>query len=601
MEQNGERLNILIVDDEPMNIQIVGELLHKEYDLSIANSGKKALEVVEKKPPDIILLDVIMPEMDGFETASKIYQNQKNKDIPIIFFSADSTIDYMEKGFDTGALDYIAKPIEPKAFALKIALWAKLVKKTKQNKQQQKLLDEYKSTVDRSAIVSKTNKQGIITYVNEKFCEISGYSAQELVGKPHSIVRHPDMPASIFKELWSTISAKQPWFGKVKNKKKNGDAYYVDTIINPIIDANGEVVEYIAVRHDITELEEYKTLLAKELANTSESLEQNVNYIKQYEAAIDSVTALLRTDIDNIITNANDRFCELMGYSLNELIGKNCSELRDEKHRLLKDCEVIRERLRKGEIIKKLFTNNTKEGKKIYLDTLFYPILGLDKSVGEYVQIMHDVTPIVELNEEIVLTQKEVVLTMGEIGERRSKETGLHVKRVAEYSYLLATLLGLDEEKANLIKQASPMHDIGKVAIPDAILNKPGKFTEEEFTVMKTHAELGYEMLKHSKRDILQTAATIAYSHHEKYDGSGYPRSLIGEDIPIEGRITAVADVFDALGHDRVYKKAWEMDAIFSLFKEERGKHFDPKLIDLFFVHLDKFLEIKESMEEVPE
>jgi response regulator RpfG family c-di-GMP phosphodiesterase len=202
------------------------------------------------------------------------------------------------------------------------------------------------------------------------------------------------------------------------------------------------------------------------------------------------------------------------------------------------------------------------------------------------------------LNKEIEETQKEVVFTMGAIGESRSKETGNHVKRVAEYSKLLALHYGLDKEEAELLKQASPMHDIGKVAIPDAILNKPGKFTDEEFEIMKKHAELGYEMLQNSNRPLLKAASIVAYEHHEKYDGSGYPRGLSGENIHIYGRITALADVFDALGSDRVYKKAWNDEEIFAFFKQQRGKHFDPKLIDIFFENLEKFLEIRTSFHD---
>ena len=205
---------------------------------------------------------------------------------------------------------------------------------------------------------------------------------------------------------------------------------------------------------------------------------------------------------------------------------------------------------------------------------------------------------ITNLNHEIENTQKEVVFTMGSIGESRSKETGNHVKRVAEYSKLLALYYGLDEKEAEMLKQASPMHDIGKVAIPDAVLNKPGRFDEAERKIMDTHASLGYEMLKHSNRPLLKTAAIVAYEHHEKWDGSGYPRGLSGEKIHIYGRITALADVFDALGSDRCYKKAWDDEKIFNLFKEEKAKHFDPTLVDIFFEHLDEFLKIRETFKD---
>ena len=203
-----------------------------------------------------------------------------------------------------------------------------------------------------------------------------------------------------------------------------------------------------------------------------------------------------------------------------------------------------------------------------------------------------------QLTQEIDETQREVVFTMGAIGESRSKETGNHVKRVAEYSKILALAYGLSEDEAELLKQASPMHDIGKVAIPDAILNKPGRFNDAERKIMNTHAELGYHMIKNSHRALLQTAAIVAYEHHEKWDGTGYPNKKSGENIHIYGRITALADVFDALGSDRVYKKAWDDQRILNLLQEERGKHFDPKLIDIFFKNIDKFYSIRDKFKD---
>ncbi|WP_019616123.1 HD domain-containing phosphohydrolase [Psychromonas ossibalaenae] len=206
-----------------------------------------------------------------------------------------------------------------------------------------------------------------------------------------------------------------------------------------------------------------------------------------------------------------------------------------------------------------------------------------------------DITEIVALNQEIIETQKEIVYAMGEIGETRSKETGDHVRRVAEYSELLALLNGINKDEAELIKLASPMHDIGKVGIPDAVLKKPGKLDKDEFKIMKTHAEIGFNLLNHSSRPVLKTAAVIAYQHHEKWDGSGYPQQLTGENIHIYGRITAVADVFDALGSARVYKEAWPLDKILELFKQQRGVHFDPKLVDLLLENLPLFLTIREK------
>ena len=202
------------------------------------------------------------------------------------------------------------------------------------------------------------------------------------------------------------------------------------------------------------------------------------------------------------------------------------------------------------------------------------------------------------LNKEIEKTQKEILYLLGEVTEARSEETGNHVKRVSEYSRILAREYGLTQREIMLLTMAAPIHDIGKIAIPDNILLKPGKLTPEEFDTVKTHTTIGYNLLKSSNRDILKSAAIIAYEHHERYDGKGYPRRLKGEEIHIFGRIVAVADVFDALGSPRVYKKPWIMKDILNYFHQEKGKHFDPILVDILFSNLNEFSKIRERHQD---
>ncbi len=196
------------------------------------------------------------------------------------------------------------------------------------------------------------------------------------------------------------------------------------------------------------------------------------------------------------------------------------------------------------------------------------------------------------LDKEVAETQAEIIYTLGEVMENRSKETASHVKRVAKYTYLLAEKYGLDEEEAFTLKSASPLHDIGKIGIEDSILLKPGKLTNEEFIIMKTHAKIGYDILKKSTRSILRAAAIVANEHHEKYNGTGYPNAKRGTDIHIYGRMVAIADVFDALTHKRVYKKAWSFDDAISYLVDQKGKHFDPQLIDIFVSNLDEVQKI---------
>jgi len=342
-------------------------------------------------------------------------------------------------------------------------------------------------TFDKHIIYSTTDLHGTITYANKAFCDISGYTLEELVGKPHNIVRHPDMPKEAFSKMWYDLKTKKHWRGEVKNKKKDGGFYWVEAIIEAEYDHNGNYIGYHAVRQDITSKKEVETL-QKDMEKLNEHLEaQN-----------------------------------------------------DEK-----------------------------------------------------------IIEVIELTKDIRDTQKEIIFTMGTIGEIRSKETGNHVKRVAEYTKLLALYSGMHEFDAEVLKQASPMHDIGKVGIPDAILNKPGRLTKDEMEVMKTHAQLGFNMLKHSDKKLLGVAALIAHQHHEKFDGTGYPHGLKGKNISIEGRITAIADVFDALGSERAYKKAWKDEDIYAMFIAEKGKHFDPDLIDIFLENKEDFLAIRDQCVDV--
>lgn len=186
------------------------------------------------------------------------------------------------------------------------------------------------------------------------------------------------------------------------------------------------------------------------------------------------------------------------------------------------------------------------------------------------------------LSQDIKETQKEVVHTLSEVIEQRCEESGQHVQRVAKLSYDLAIETGLPISEAKLLKEASPMHDIGKIGIADSILLKPDRLSKEEFEAMKSHTVIGYNIFEKSNKELLKVAAIVAHQHHERYDGSGYPQGLKGDEIHIFGRVTAIADVYDALTHKRVYKDAWSKERAIEYLKSERGRHFDPKLVDIF-------------------
>ena len=196
---------------------------------------------------------------------------------------------------------------------------------------------------------------------------------------------------------------------------------------------------------------------------------------------------------------------------------------------------------------------------------------------------------------ELRLSREETIQRLAIAAEYRDSATAQHIQRMSHYCEMLARRYGLSNERCDLIRTASPMHDIGKIGTPDHVLLKPGKFTQEEFNVIAQHAEIGYRILGGSDAEILKVAATIAWTHHERWDGSGYPRKLKGEAIPIEGRIAAIADAFDALTTQRVYKPAFELSHAVDLMSKHRGEHFDPELLDVFFASIDEIKRIHEQ------
>ncbi|MEJ2592767.1 MAG: response regulator [Candidatus Thiodiazotropha sp.] len=194
--------------------------------------------------------------------------------------------------------------------------------------------------------------------------------------------------------------------------------------------------------------------------------------------------------------------------------------------------------------------------------------------------------------------EEETLIRLAKAGEYRDEDTGNHIHRISRYSRLIAEKLGLSEELCDLIAQSSPMHDIGKIGIPDAILLKPGRLTPEEFKIMQQHTEVGFEILKDSPSKYLQTGAVIALSHHEKFNGQGYPHAIKGDRIPLEARIVAVADVFDALVTNRPYKKSWPLEKAFDYIRQERASHFDPDCADSFLTESEAVISIHNALSE---
>jgi len=197
--------------------------------------------------------------------------------------------------------------------------------------------------------------------------------------------------------------------------------------------------------------------------------------------------------------------------------------------------------------------------------------------------------------EEIRAREKETLMRLARIGEYKDYETARHLLRMAQYVKILAEGIGLSKEETETLELAAPLHDIGKIGIPDEILKKPGPLNDEEIKIMHTHPTIGYQVLQDSPSKFLQKGAEIALCHHERFDGSGYPQGLKGKDIPISARLVAVADVFDALTSKRAYKEAWSIEESLDYMRKESGKHFDPDIVDLMFKVRPRFEKILEE------
>ncbi|QDM01694.1 response regulator [Aliarcobacter butzleri] len=600
LEKNKSKTILIVEDSFVVREQLKDILINRNYKILEAKDENDALKLISLNKIDLILLDLELEKSNGYDFLiknKKLILEQLNIKVVIITGNISSNI--IRDSFRLGVKEIIKKPFIIEELVLKTDILINNKDIEDEMVYKTQLLNQYKNTVDRSAIVSKTNKKGIITYVNEAFCNISGYTQNELLGKSHNIVRHDDMDFSVFKEMWHTIKIlKQSWTGIVKNKKKDGNPYWVHTIINPILDENGNILEFIGIRTDITEIEKTKEYLKNQFDISQNNFQEVMNLSKLYRNAIEKSNIILRVNTNKIITYANEQFYKISGFTKEELIGTHYDSLKISDSNINTNIENMWKTITSGKIWEGQISNIFKDNKTYHFLATIVPIVNLNGEILEYMGIRKNITDVIELHKEIEETQREIIYKMGEIAESRSNETGNHVKRVAEYSKLLALLYGLDEKESDILFTASPMHDIGKVGVPDSILNKAGKLDENEYKMMKKHCVIGYNILKNSKREILKAAAIVAMQHHEKWDGSGYPRGLKEEEIHIYGRITAVADVFDALGSDRCYKKAWENEKIFELFRNEKAKHFDPKLVDLFFDNIDKFIEIKNKYKD---
>jgi len=245
--------SVLIVDDMQVNLTFLLDILKDKYTLKVAKNGQRALDIAKQGNVDLILLDIVMPQMDGYEVCKALKADKQTQDIPIIFVTANSESEDEAKGFALGAVDYITKPFQVSTVLSRVqnhlALHLKQLELEDLNRKTQRYLE----LIDKYVITSSTDLDGTIVSASEAFCSISGYSKEELIGQNHRIVRHNDMPSILYKQLWNTITQDKTWSGEIKNRKKDGNYYWVEAAISPIYNELGKKIGYTAIRQDITD------------------------------------------------------------------------------------------------------------------------------------------------------------------------------------------------------------------------------------------------------------------------------------------------------------------------------------------------------------
>ena len=581
-------LSVLYVEDDLATREELAEILAEWVGtLHVASNGQEGLDIFLRDRPDIVLTDIQMPVLNGLAMSSEIRRTVPGQ--PIVVISAYNDMEFLFRAIDIGINHYVTKPINVQKLLGKLAEQAEHIALAQKQRRTQRLLEQYRILVDQSAIVLKLDPQRRITYANEKFRELTGYDSETLVGLDLSALRHHEAPIETDDLIWQTILDGKTWAGIVKNKASNGEILVVESSLVPILNDQNELEEVVCLDVDITSIYLNYETLVEALGRSERSLKEQRHYLAEYKRALELGTCICITDANGGVISANRQFAGILGYEVTEMHNTPLTALVPE----CRDSN-LQDLVKSGEThFSRVMTFLRKDGTEMVFSVVAVVVHDLDGNTDSVILVCQDITESLRLTSELMETQRELLFVMGEVVENRSQETGQHVKRVAEISKLLALKSGMREDLAEMIKVAAPMHDVGKVAIPDRILHKPGRLDSEEYQIMQTHAVLGYQMLNKLNRPMVQIAARIAHEHHEHYDGKGYPCGLSGTDISLEGRIVAIADVFDALSHDRVYKTAWNDEAIRAYFLKQRGTQFDPALVDLLFQHWDDILSIR--------
>jgi|GEM_PF-207224 len=520
---NDNKFKILVVEDDELVRELLLTLLSEEYESLGVGTPAAALERLDDFHPDLILLDGMLPGMDGVELCRQIKRHPRGKNTPVIFVSARTEPEEEARGLEAGAVDYVHKPLSPPILLARLrnhlSLAAHLRASQSSLEAASQLLvneNEARSRAESAQSQLESSKKAITKLLESSL-------------QPLPLQQQLLVALDIINEI--------PWL-----KIESQGAIF-------LTNRQGELI------------------LAAE---------------KGLSAPLKKLCA--RVAPGQCLCGRAAQTRELVfAPCVDEYHGTTFEGMKPHGHYALP--------LQYGDHLLGVLT--------VYLPDGHQPIAGelefmqeLAGTLASILQrrIMEELMKVREV--ELEIANYEVIEKLSRAAEFRDTETGMHVLRMSHYSAVIARAAGLGQEECELILKAASMHDLGKIGIPDDILLKKGKLTAEEFEAMKAHTTIGGQLLE-GEGAIIRAARTIALSHHEKWDGSGYPAGLKGEGIPLMGRICALADVFDALTMERPYKKPWTTDEALDFIRKSAGSHFDPLLVEVFEKSFDEILAIK--------
>jgi PAS domain S-box-containing protein len=429
------------------------------------------------------------------------------------------------------------------------------------------------------ALVAILDPKGRVTYFNPASERASGYKAEEVLGKRLVDVVVPASHIDEVNEVMLNLrpehlpaSAESFWL------TKEGRQIVIRWNATGITGPNGEIEHLICTGLDVTDRydAEQKVAESQELLST------------YFEHA---PSLLFWLDLDGNFVEVNKAVEELTNQPRENIIGRPATDFFSPEiaDSIRRTSHIV---LAEGRTIQAEDAIDTPSGVQRF-QTVKFPLRNSEGEIYGIGGTSYNITALIEAREAVERARHELVGRLARAVEYRDEATVDHVERMSTYCEMIARRLGFNEERCRDIRMASAMHDAGKIAVPDSILLKPGPLTATERRIMETHAEVGWNLLSGSEWDVLELAALIAYTHHERFDGGGYPRGLAGSEIPIEGRITAVADVFDALTTDRVYRAALTAEQALDVMRAGRGTHFDPLVFDAFLADWEAIKAVK--------